>query len=172
MNPLAAIAALGDGVELSRTKVMRFAHRKVEGRCEPKSAYVVKMDCGRLEVVKCFKLKTIPFQNEPSFRSAPPDPVAGTLQPSVPALFPAFMRSANQEMIALLLFAVFYVALPNGVHRAVWRWTGSAEASWVAAILAIPLGSILYVRLFEGIKHRGRRGWLMVSASRHRPNSK
>ncbi|MBY0505576.1 MAG: hypothetical protein K2X03_16805 [Bryobacteraceae bacterium] len=78
MNPLAAIAALGDGVELVRTKVTRFAHPKVEARGGPKSAYVVTMVCGSLEVVKRFKVKNIPFQNEPSFRSDSPDPVPGT----------------------------------------------------------------------------------------------
>jgi len=60
-------------------------------------------------------------------------------------------------MIALLLFVVFYIAAPYVVYRAVWHWTGSGTAAWAAAILAIPLGVFLYVRVFEGLKHRQRR---------------
>ena len=66
-------------------------------------------------------------------------------------------------MIALLLFVVFYMAVPYFVHQAVWHWTGSGTASWVAAILAIPLGVFLYVRVFEGLKHRQWRGRLSTT---------
>jgi len=53
----------------------------------------------------------------------------------------------------LLVFALLYVALPYCAYRSVYQWTGSAIAGWVSAVLTIPVGVFVYVRLFERLKH-------------------
>ncbi len=55
--------------------------------------------------------------------------------------------------MACLINAVFYFVVPYVAYQAVRHWTGSSAASWVAAILAVPVGVLLYVRLFERLKH-------------------
>jgi len=57
---------------------------------------------------------------------------------------------------------LLYVGVPYVAYRIVWHWTGSSVASWAAAIAVIPVGVILYVRLFERLKHGSRLNKLSV----------
>ena len=44
--------------------------------------------------------------------------------------------------------------MPYAAYRAVYAVTDSSVAAWVAAILQIPVGVVLYVRVFEHLRHR------------------
>jgi ABC-type proline/glycine betaine transport system permease subunit len=59
----------------------------------------------------------------------------------------------SPKVIAYLKIALLYFLLPYLAYQAVRHWTGSPAASWVAAIVAVPAGVLLYVRLFERLKH-------------------
>ena len=57
-------------------------------------------------------------------------------------------------IMVLILYALLYFAIPYLAFQAVLHWTGSLVASWVAAVVTIPVGVVVYVRLFEYLKHR------------------
>jgi len=59
-------------------------------------------------------------------------------------------------MVACLMLVLLYFAVPYPAYQAVRYWTGSPAASWVGAIVAVPAGVLLYVRLFERLKHGAR----------------
>lgn len=65
---------------------------------------------------------------------------------------------SSTAMYALIVSAIIFICIPLGTFHAVGRLTGSELASWIAAILSIPLSIVIYARFFYYLKRKLRLG--------------
>jgi hypothetical protein len=65
--------------------------------------------------------------------------------------------------MVFLLYFVLYFTVPYLAFRCIRHWTGSVLAAWLVAVATIPVGVVLYARLFEYLKHGKKPGKKPVS---------